>query len=120
MKIYIAAMYSRMEEMRGPAATLRRLGHEVTARWIDGAEATLDERPSGALMDLEDIDRADAVVSFTQPFGSLYKGGGRHVEFGYGVAKGKRLIVIGDREQIFHHLPQVEVFKSLDEALAFL
>jgi hypothetical protein len=36
--------------------------------------------------------------------------GGRHVEFGAAVATGKRLIVVGHRENLFHHLPGVEFF----------
>lgn len=120
MRIYIAAMYGQMEDMRPVAARLREVGHEVTARWIDGAEDTLSESSSGANMDLDDIDRADCVLSFTQPYGTKTKGGGRHVEFGYAVAKRKRLIVIGERENIFHHLTYVEIVPSLDEAISRL
>lgn len=43
--------------------------------------------------------------------------GGRHVEFGVAVASCKRLVVIGPRENIFHHLPRVEVFPTLGEWL---
>jgi hypothetical protein len=119
-RIYIAAMYSQMEQMRGPAAALRERGHEVTARWIDGAEATLDETSDGAAMDLDDIDRADCVLSFTQPKGTMFKGGGRHVEYGYAIAKRKRLIIVGERENIFHHLPYAEVYATFERAVAAL
>jgi hypothetical protein len=43
----------------------------------------------------------------------LNKGGGRHVEFGYGMAKGKRLVLIGERENVFHDHPSVEVYPTL-------
>ena len=41
--------------------------------------------------------------------------GGRHVEFGLALAAGKRLCIVGPRENIFHFLPRVEVFRSTDD-----
>ncbi len=123
-KIYLAARYSRNGEMRGVRDVLHGLGHEVTSRWIDChtdvvgdfsasfTEAVLNERPEDCAPlgrhDLDDIDRADVVISFTGSGGK----GGRHVEFGYAVALGKRVIVIGPRENVFHTLPQVEHYVS--------
>lgn len=119
MKIYLATSYGRMHEMREVARKVRAAGHEITSRWIDGNEEHQTERDS-AFMDLEDVHRCDCVLSFTHPKGSLLPGGGRHVEFGYGYAQGKRLVIVGDRETVFHHLPDVEVFPDLDQALAYL
>ena len=34
-KVYLAARYSRNEEMRGVRDVLEVLGYEVTSRWID-------------------------------------------------------------------------------------
>jgi hypothetical protein len=46
---------------------------------------------------------------------------GRHVEFGYALAREKRMIVVGDvKENIFHYLPQVKHFATFEEALAYL
>ena len=36
MKIYLAAKYSRMEELREYRNQLIALGHTVTSRWLDG------------------------------------------------------------------------------------
>jgi hypothetical protein len=113
MKIYLAAMYSRREEMEREANRLKHQGFEITSRWVyfsENSRSLLDV----ALMDIEDVNKADAVVSFTQPESSLFHGGGRHVEFGYGLAKGKRCILIGGRENIFHHHPKVEAYPTLD------
>lgn len=124
-KIYLAARYSRNEEMRGVRDVLSALGFEVTSRWIDlhpdvvgdfsssfGA-APLNEDPARCAPlgqhDLDDIDRADWVVSLTCGTGGK---GGRHAEFGYALAKEKRLFVVGPREHVFHTLPQVEVFAT--------
>jgi hypothetical protein len=44
-------------------------------------------------------------MSFTSAGGGK---GGRHVEYGLALGLGKRLIICGPRENIFHTLPQVE------------
>lgn len=112
MKVYLAAMFSRREEMSKIADILKDFGFEITARWVYGGEDGLT-REQVALLDLEDVDKADAVVSFSQPYGTPTPGGGRHVEFGYGLAKGKRAILIGERECVFHHHPDVAAYATL-------
>lgn len=123
MKIYLAARYSRRQEMADYAQMLTVMGYEVTSRWLLGHhhDWTGESDPlwkSFALADFEDVDKADAVISFTHPRGTLTTGGGRHSEFGYGYSKGKRMIIIGERENIFHHLPGVEVYPDLIALLA--
>lgn len=113
MRIYLAALYSRREEMEEHANRIKQKGHEITARWVYGGEEGLS-REDIALMDIEDVDRADIVISFTHPRGFLTPGGGRHVEFGYALAKNKKLVIIGHFENIFHHMPNVELFEDLD------
>lgn len=126
--------------MQGYAEALHEIGIEVTSRWIHGAhQATFDGSPLGperealfeeghasmlvqrrefAQHDWDDLMAADMVVSFTEkPRDATTSRGGRHVEFGAAMAAGKRLIVIGYRENVFHCLPQVEFFKTWDQAL---
>lgn len=120
MKIYLAARYSRRDQMRELAAELRRLGHTVTSRWLGGThelgpegrsvEAETRLRAEFAREDLDDVLAADCVVSVTEAPDAKPSRGGRHVEFGVGLALGKRLVVIGHRENVFHTLPQVEFF----------
>ncbi len=117
MKIYLAARFSRRIEMSKVADTLKEYGFEITARWVYGGETNLS-RTQVALLDLEDVDKADLVLSFTEKFGTETPGGGRHVEFGYGIAKGKKVVVIGDRECVFHHEPRVEQYDTLDDWLS--
>ena len=68
MKVYLAARFSRREEMRRHAEELLGLGHEVTAQWVVGrAEASHHpDRVSGhteayeAIVSVEDLkDVAD-------------------------------------------------------------
>lgn len=122
MKLYLAARYSRKDEMKAYAGMLRRGGYIVTSRWLDdpGEEWTDKECPvwkERAIIDLEDVEEADVVVSFTHPRDTMTSGGGRHVEFGYGYALGKIMIIIGEKENVFHHLPGVRIFPTLDDWL---
>ena len=123
MRLYLAAAYSRAEEMRAMAELFRQDGHEITARWIEGKHDTPPEgiEPNSrehdawaAQDDLDDINRSDCIVSFTG--GGNRSRGGRHVEFGYGLAVGIRLVIVGEREPVFHALPQVEVVETVDHA----
>lgn len=128
MEIYLAARFSRAAEMRDVRDFLHEKGHHVTSRWIDLREGdypeytteTLNSDPelfaSYADTDIEDVQAADILVSFTGQGGK----GGRHVEFGLALAQGKRLILVGPREHVFHTLPQVEACSGLDDLLKIL
>lgn len=119
MKVYLAARYSRNDEMRGVRDVLEVLGHQVTSRWIDqhggnllesSVAEKLNSDPDGcakyAQVDVDDLMAADVVVSFTSADGGGK--GGRHVEFGLALGLGKRLVIVGPRENVFHTLPQIE------------
>ncbi len=95
----------------------------VTARWISGAHETDAGVPDlkAALEDIQDVEAADIVVSFTETGDVPGRSrGGRHVEFGYALAKGKRLIVVGTRENVFHHVPGVEMVGSVAQLFRLL
>lgn len=114
-KVYIAALYSRMDEMQSYGFLLESgLGYTVTSKWMYGNEIGMTNA-EGALMDIEDLTEADICLSFTQPFGSMFTGGGRHTELGYALAIGKECVIIGEREQIFHHLPQIKQYDTFDD-----
>ena len=70
--------------------------------------------------DLEDINRADIVLSKTLNRGELFTGGGRHIEFGYAYAKGKDLINVGGYESVFHKLPQVVTVEKIEDAIEWI
>jgi len=126
--VYLAARYSRNAEMRAIRDRIK-----VTSRWIDCHGENLltsvsftpgqlngDTSRCGRIGtdDLLDIISADVVVSFTEPNNGGK--GGRHVEFGLGLAlPGKRSIIVG-RENVFHCLPQVDVVADVDELLSLL
>lgn len=76
MKIYLAARYSRREELCRYRSELEDLGHQVTSRWLHGnhqiddaglsAEAAQDERIRFATEDWQDLMDADWCISFTE------------------------------------------------------
>jgi len=115
-KIYIAAMFSQRAAMEIIADELKGYGFEIVARWVYGGEDGLS-REQIALTDIADVDACDTLVAFTQCRGTMHTGGGRHVEFGYALAKGKKIIVIGDRETVFHHHPAARVYRNMDDWL---
>ena len=117
MKIYLAARYQRKDEMAAWGNVLKRFGHEVTSTWIYGGEEGLT-RPQIARLDLNDVARAEAVMSFTETAGAAVSRGGRHVEFGYGLALGLKMIIIGEKENVFHELDGIEICPTLDDWIA--
>ena len=120
MRIYLAGSYGRRAEIDARAVGLRSRGHRVTSTWHDGHHearpgidhsGTADERAGWAAEDLADIARADVLV-YCADLGSSSRGGA-HVEAGYALGLGKRLIVLGDTGgNVFYHLPEVFRFED--------
>jgi hypothetical protein len=133
LKLYLASRYGRRAELLFYAEELNALGHCVTSRWIRGAHEMKDEKPNPqesatwAQEDLEDLIRADALVSFTESPGNQTgrARGGRHVEFGYAMAlndygKDFPVYVVGPRENVFCCLPCVGQFDKFSDFLDYL
>ena len=123
MRIYLAARYSRIGELNSYKSELEARGHEITSRWLMGDRRVNDTALAEMEMaedipvvvadkDYQDILAAETVICFTETPRSNHSRGGRHVEFGIGLALGKRLIVIGPRENVFYCLPQVELYSD--------
>jgi hypothetical protein len=141
VKVYLASRYSRRQELSGYRDELTALGIQVTSRWIDGpgqrrldndqllgpeeeflvesgatTPEALEVRRLCAAADLWDVGDAQIMLTFT--FGGGGRGG-RHVEWGYALAQGLTLVVVGPREHIFHDLAH-EQFDSWQEAKGYL
>lgn len=116
VKIYLASKYARLEEMELVALYLMNAyGYDITSRWVFGGEDGFSQEEI-ALFDLEDVAEADTVISFTEE-PNIYTTGGRHVELGYALALGKRMVCIGPRENVFHHHPEIEWYDSVNDWL---
>lgn len=104
---YFAAKFRRRHDLKERRAELMGLGHIVTSRWLDQAED--DENSETAAVDLADIEAADCLLSFSEEPRTEGRGG-RHCELGIAIGAGKDIVVIGQREHIFCHLPEVHHF----------
>ena len=115
--VYLSARFERRDELNGYRAELEAAGLEVTSRWlIDPTPELTDEAwRQLATKDVEDIQRAAGLVLFTEP-GRSGGGGGRHVEFGVALGLDKRVIVVGEPENLFHRLEAVEVVPTWEHA----
>jgi len=139
-RFYLAGRYGRREELLDYAADLVHRGHGVTSRWLGGghqaeeldaggngdvARWPLEQARRFALDDIEDVLAADGLIAFSEPPRSTASRGGRHVEFGmalcWRLASGVGpLVVIGPRENVFHCLPEVDVFPDWPAFLVWL
>jgi nucleoside 2-deoxyribosyltransferase len=130
MKVYLAGPYQWKDRIRVYAEEARAAGIEITSTWLEEThkptievhEVPADENAQYAKNDLRDIDEASVLILFAVPAtDSPIPRAGRHVEFGYALAKDKPIIVVGpELENIFHYLPKVRRAFTWDEALRFL
>lgn len=121
MRVYLAARYSRKNEIKALIPVFGSHGISVGSRWLHETsppDTTLDKVTpefcqETASTDLEDIEMCDALVFFAEnPLVGTPRGG-RHVEFGFALGIGKRIVVIGEKENIFHYLPGVVHYPDL-------
>jgi nucleoside 2-deoxyribosyltransferase len=117
MKVYVAAPYPIRDLAIYVMRALEEHGHEVTSRWLKALDELTDEH---ARKDMEDVASADVLLAMNPDGWENIGTGGRHVEFGYALALGKRVVLIGQRSNMFHYLNQVTVVDTLEEALAWL
>lgn len=128
--VYLGSRYSRAEEMRGYREAINAAGYYVTPRWIDGDHEWVtvpDEKMPVevgrmfAQEDLLDLGMADVAIFFTEEPGSPGRGrGGRHVEFGWALARFKTIAVVGPRENVFYCVRGVHQFDTWEECLIWL
>jgi nucleoside 2-deoxyribosyltransferase len=113
LSVYLAAPFELRPDAIRLMHWLEARGVTVTSTWLRQDDEVSDMH---ARQDLADVDRADVLVALNPPEWSRAGTGGRHVEFGYAVAKGKRIVLCGSRSNMFHHLSDV-VRVTSEEAL---
>jgi hypothetical protein len=114
--VYLSARFERRAELNDYRVELELAGVDVTSRWLTDPPLELTDAawPTLATQDVEDIGRAAGLVLFTEP--GRPGNGARHVEFGVALGMGKRLIIVGEPENIFHRLDGVEVVPAWEDA----
>jgi nucleoside 2-deoxyribosyltransferase len=132
MRLYLAAAYGRKNEIRKYAQQATDEGLYVTSRWLEEphdpntkmSEVTDEFLESVAVQDFDDIDAADVLVFWAEDQDKQPPRGGRHVEMGIAIGRNIPIIVIGNPENVFHHLPKnyisIEFFDTWESALEFL
>lgn len=112
--VYIAGRYSRRQEFVTVAELLKEHGFEIVSQWVFGGEdgKSLEEI---ARMDYDDCAKAGIVLSYTEDPQVEHRQGARHAEFMQGYILGSACCLIGPREIIFHHLPDVHQYDTLSE-----
>lgn len=122
MNLYLAARYSRRAEVDALADRLTALGYGIVSTWHSQALEALDARIMEddyadvarlhASVDLANIAHADTVLLLTDA--GLPTRGGRHFECGVAYARGIPLVCVGQPEHIFHRLPGVALWPSVE------
>ncbi len=120
LAVYLAARYSRKDEIKQKSLELIDMGINCTSRWLDekcSPTTTMAETGDAfclevANTDIEDIDRADVLVLFTENPEIPFVRGGRHFESGYAYAKGIQTLTCGPKENVFHHLQKIANFDN--------
>ena len=100
MKIYIAAHASNLAE--GVGKQLRAEGLEVVSTWhkqplTPGELLSAEQKKTIANKDLSEVRESDAVLLIA---GDDKYSGGKFIEAGYALGLGKRVFVLGRRENV--------------------
>ncbi len=139
MIIYLAAAWSKREEMQKLAVNLEKTipGLTVNSRWIKEARsnnrwspatnARINREPKHmeravrrlrAEQDREDVEGADILVRFTDDLSkkmvpSYLATGSRMWEMGYAMRGHQPVIVVGGIQNFFDYLPEVQHVKTV-------
>lgn len=113
MKVYLAGRYEERNRIQSLSQALVDAGAVITSTWhqIDYVKefshrytADSDFLNFCANKDLRDIRRADALICFGPSYPGGSNSGGRHVELGYALGLGKKIVFVGEPENVFHSL----------------
>jgi hypothetical protein len=123
MRAYLAASYRRKEQIRAAADYLESIGVEIISDWhkeiyspiIDIRDLSYRTNQGVAVKDCKQVQQCDTLIFWSEDPNVQPPRGGRHVEFGIALALGKRIIIVGKRENIFHFLPQVNFIEHVED-----
>ena len=116
-KIYLAARYDRKDEIEKIAEQLST-DFIIVSTWHDKQDKPLvpiEWLRRSAWNDYLELQSAEIVVVFTD---GERCSGGKHTEFGLALAWGIPILLVGQREQVFHYMLEDRmVFSSPEEFL---
>lgn len=117
-QVYLSASWSRREEVRKVAEDLEGLADiYVKCDWLWVNDP--NEREA-AYRDVRDLRDCDVFVRFSDDLSketvpSHLATGGRMFETGLAYGLGKEMYIVGDRQNVFDHLPRVRKLASKEE-----
>ena len=123
LRVYIAAPWVHKADAAAAKVQIEAAGFEVVSSWITSHVDVDEAQPEAAailreqaLKDMKDLDRADIVVVL-----NLERSEGKSFEAGYAYGHLKSVVVVGGKENnIFWHLPAMDVVSTLEEAVKSL
>lgn len=111
MRVYIAGRFTGRARLASLAEDLKRIDPKVkvTSTWLTPrTEAEHKDYPYNdedarkyATRDLDEIWDSDCLILDTIDDSST---GGREVEWGFALARGMRMVLVGPRRNVFHYL----------------
>lgn len=104
--VYIAGRSEDQAVARQLRDRLAKHDIACTSTWL-GTNGIIPDFKRAALICLQDIARADAVVIMNPENVHRTGTGGRHTEVGIAIATGKPVVIVGKQENVFHHLDLV-------------
>lgn len=116
LSVYLAGPWADRTKVREVRDTLLKAGIPVNARWIDSHHedeelVSHDDLADEAWHDIEDVLRANVLMVYNSQLSE-----GKAFETGVAVATQKDVIIIGERSNVFHHLPMV-IVPNVEEAI---
>lgn len=114
----MAAPFQERAAVAAVVGLLGQCGIEVTSRWIPNPANDFND--TAAREDFDDVDAADMLILWNPEDWATRGTGGRHVEYGYAAARGKQLVIVGSRTNMFHHLDSTRHFADTPALLAWL
>lgn len=125
MRVYIAGNFAARHNptLQEAVEELKFQGHEITSRWLTIYDEDLDvmsDCSKSALMDEEDIKRADILILFAEQFGNT-PGRGKYFELGFARALGKIVGVVttpsSRKDMIFYDIPAIVKWATVEDML---
>lgn len=118
---YVSSRFGNRDIVRAFSLKLATLSipFHCIQTWTECGDVTPDRSETClAERDLFEIDSAPNFIQLTQH--CEVSRGGMHVELGYALARGKRIVIVGPRVTIFHHMPNFLWFPSIPEYIGYL
>ena len=130
MQVYLAAAFSRKEEIRKIAEELKSLGINVQARWLYEPPVLPETVKSNfmrerAEIDEEDVLAATVLVRFSDDLRATHVPSGlatcaRMVEMGMARRNGAKIVVVGGNQCVFDYWKEVRHVKDVAELKSYL